>query len=91
MDALNTHRSALSFFLKLEFPNLGYDNTITRLFSFFYISCPSFPRYAVTWDVGKVLRFLASWHPPAVLYLKQLTLKTLGLVALTSSDRAQTL
>ena len=32
VDALNTHRSALSFFLKLEFPNLGYDNTITRLF-----------------------------------------------------------
>ena len=90
-DALNTHRSALSFFLKLEFPNLGYDNTITRMFSYFYKSRPSFPRYTVTWDVGKVLRFLATWHPPEDLSLKKLTLKTVGLVALTSSDRAQTL
>ena len=68
-DALNTHRSALSFFLKLEFPNLGYDNTITRMFSYFYKSRPSFPRYTVTWDVGKVLRFLATWHPPEDLSL----------------------
>lgn len=90
-DALNTHRSALSFFLKLEISNLGYDSTITRMFSFFYKSRPSFPRYTVTWDVGKVLRFLATWHPPAALSLKQLTLKTVSLIALTSSDRAQTL
>ena len=90
-DALNTHRSALSFFLKLEKPNLGYDSTITRIFSFFYKSRPSFPRYTCTWDVGQVFRFLAKWHPPAALSLKQLTLKTVALVALTSSDRAQTL
>ena len=38
-----------------------------------------------------VLRFLATWHPPDALTLKQLTLKTVALIALTSSDRAQTL
>ena len=90
-EALNLFRSALSFFLKLEFPNLGYDSNITRLFKYFYKSRPSFPRYTVTWDVGKVLRFLAAWHPPESLSLRELTLKTVTLVALTSSDRAQTI
>ena len=90
-DALNSHRSALSFFLKLDFPDLGYDVRITRLFKSFYRLRPSFPRYVVTWDVGVVLRFLATWHPPSSLSLKQLTLKTVALVALTASDRAQTI
>ena len=90
-DALNTFRSAISFFLKLDYPNLGYDVAITRLFASFYKMRPSFPRYVVTWDVGVVFRFLATWHPPASLSLKELTLKTVALVALTSSDRAQTL
>ena len=69
-DALNTFRSALSFFLKLDFPDLGYDARITRLFASFYKQRPSFPRYVVTWDVGVVLRFLASWHPPSSLVFK---------------------
>lgn len=90
-EALNLFRSALSFFLKLDFPNLGYDNTITRLFKYFYKSRPSFPRYTVTWDVGKVLHFLAAWHPPESLSIRELTLKTVTLVALTCSDRAQTI
>ena len=90
-DALNTHRSALSFFLKLDFPNLGYDSKLTRLFASFYRQRPSFPRYVVTWNVGIVLRFLATWHPPSSLSLRQMTLKTVALVALTASDRAQTI
>ena len=65
--------------------------TITSLFRYFYNERPSFPRYIVTWDVGKVLNFLATWHPVSSLCLKQLTLKTVTLVALTSCDRAQTI
>ena len=49
------------------------------------------PRYLVSWDVGKLLTLLKSWHPIQSLTLEQLTLKTVALVALTSSDRAQTL
>ena len=53
---------------------------------------PSFRhKYNVTWDVGIVLNFLSKWHPKESLTLKQLTLKTVALVALTSSDRAQSL
>ena len=90
-EALNAVRSAISFFLKLDLPDLGSHTAITRLFSTFYKLRPSFPRYIVTWDVGKVLNFLAKWHPPSSLSLKQLTFKTVTLIALTSSDRAQTI
>ena len=53
-ESLNAIRSALSFFLKLDFPNLGYDARITRMFGSFYRLRPTFPRYVVTWDVGVV-------------------------------------
>ena len=88
---LNAVRSAISFFVQYDLPGLGYDITITRLFSYFYKSRPTFPKYIVTWDVGKVLKLLATWHPHKSLSTKYLTLKTVALIALTSSDRAQTL
>ena len=87
---LNVVRSGLSFFLS-QLLEIGEDPRIKRLFRFFWKRRPAFPRYHVTWDVKKVLNFLASWHPPATLSFKQLTLKTLTLVAITSTDRAQTL
>ena len=90
-SSLNTMRSSLSFFLQYYLPDLGYDITLTRLFKSFYLERPSFPRHNVTWDVGLVLRFLASWHPASSLDMKHLTLKTVMLVALTSCDRAQTI
>ena len=64
---------------------------VTRLFASFYKTRPVVPRYNVTWDLGIVFKFLAQWHPKESLSLKQLTLKTVALVALTSSDRAQTI
>ena len=81
----------MSFFLKLEIPNLGHQEKVTILFKSFYKIRPSFGKYIVTWDVGKVLRFLATWHPPTAISLKKLTLKTVTLIALTASDRAQTI
>ena len=87
---LNVVRSGLSFFLSQLFP-IGEDFRVKRLFRFFWKRRPVFPRYLVTWDVCKVLNYLASWHPPSSLSLKDLSLKTLALVAITSSDRAQTI
>ena len=86
---INTARSALSFFL--SHLDIGEVPRIKRLFRFFWKRRPVFPRYLVTWDIKKVLRFLITWHPISSLSYKQLTLKTLMLVAITSSDRAQTL
>ena len=88
---LNKIRSSLSFFLQYDIPKLGNEMPVVRLFNYFYKSRPNFPRYLVTWDVGIVLKFLAKWHPKENLSLKLLTLKTVSLVALTSSDRAQTI
>ena len=71
--------------------DIGEDSRIKRIFRFFWRRRPVFPRYLVTWDIKRVLKFLSTWHPPDKLSFKQLTLKTLALVAITSSDRAQTL
>ena len=88
---LNTIRSALSFFTQNSSLNLGKNPIVSRCFRYFYKTRPTFPRYLVTWDVGKVLNFLATWHPAQSLSMRQLTLKTVALIALTSSDRAQTI
>ena len=89
--ALNKIRSSISFFMQYVLPGLGTLMPVVRLFNYFYKTRPCLPRYQTTWDVGVVLRFIAQWHPKESLTLKQLTLKTVMLVALTSSDRAQTL
>ena len=88
---LNSVRSALSFFTQNSSLDLGNNPVVARCFKSFYRMRPEFPRYLVTWDVGTVLHFLARWHPPQDLSMKQLTLKTVTLIALTSSDRAQTI
>ena len=89
-SSLNSVRSGLSFFLSHKL-DIGSDPYISRLFRFFHKDRPAHPRYLVTWDVSKLLSYLRSWHPPARLSLRLLTLKTVTLVAVTSSDRAQTL
>ena len=89
--SLNSIRSAISFFTQNSSLDLGNNPVVARCFKSFYRMRPQFPRYMVTWDVGIVLRFLAAWHPPETLSLKQLTLKTVSLIALTASDRAQTI
>ena len=63
VESLNQIRSSVSFFLQYDIPDLGFDITITRLFKYFYLKRPSFTKNVVTWDVGKVLKFLAYWHP----------------------------
>ena len=90
MSYLNVARSGISFFLSQKFV-VGEDFRVKRLFRYFWKRRPVFPRYLVTWDLNKVLKFLSGWHPPRSLTLKQLILKPLALVAITSSDRAQTL
>ena len=49
------------------------------------------PRLSSTWDVTRLLGFLATLDPPAGLTLKMLSLKLAALLALTSSARANEL
>ena len=88
-SSLNSARSALSFFSNSE--NLASDPHISRLFKYFYRERPRKAKYITHWPVSQVLNFLKSWHPPSSISLKKLTLKTLALIAISSSDRGQTL
>ena len=54
---LNSIRSALSFFSQNSSLDLGHNPVVVRCFRSFYKMRPEFPRYSVTWDVGKVLHF----------------------------------
>lgn len=89
-NTLNSIRSALSLFCSKEL-NLGDNPYVSRLFKSFYRTRPIQPKYFVHWNVNNLLDFLKTWHPISSLSLRHLTLKTLALIALTSSDRGQTL
>ena len=88
-SALNVTRSAISFFLNHKI-DVGSNVLINKLFKYFWKARP-FPRYLVTGSIEKLLSFLQTWHPPSVLTLEELTMKTIALTAVFSSDRAQTL
>lgn len=91
ISTLNVLRSGLSFFCNNAELSIGENPSIIRLFKAFYRLRPKVSRYITFWPVQKVLKLLASWHPANDLALKNLTLKTLALIALTCSDRCQTL
>ena len=71
--------------------NLEHNPCIIRLFKYFYRIRPLKPKYSTFWPVSKVLDYLKPLHPPENLSLKDLTLKTLSLIALSTSDRGQTI
>lgn len=89
-NTLNTIRSALNFFTSKNL-SIGTDPYITQLFRSFYKTRPMHSKYVTFWPVDKLLSFLSEWHPASSLSMKQLTLKTVALLALSSSDRGQTL
>ena len=85
---LNTYRSAIS----LISPNkIGEDILISRFLKGVFRLKPTKPKYEVTWDVSVVLNYLKTLYPLDVLSLKDLTLKTITLLALSTAHRAQTL
>ena len=89
-SSINSIRSAINFFT-LSVLDLENSLIIKKLFKYFYKQRPLCPRYTTFWPVEQLLNFLKSWFPLDSLSLKQLTLKTIALIALTSSDRGQTL
>ena len=90
-STLKFARCSISFFLRESHGDIVDHSHVSRLMKSFEKIRPTVPRYVVTWDVKKVLDFLSSWYPHGTLSLKQFTLKTCMLIALTSSDRAQTI
>ena len=70
---------------------LGDNPTVSRLFKSFYKLRPLQARYATFWVIEKVLDKLIYWQLISSLKLRQLTLKMVALIPLSSSDRGQTL
>ncbi|XP_069107780.1 uncharacterized protein [Argopecten irradians] len=91
-SAINTARSALAAVFTL--PGnvmIGTHPLICRFIKGVFQRKPAIPRYAVTWDVNIVLKYLKSLFPVEMLTLKQVTYKLVTLVALVTGQRCQTL
>ncbi|KAJ8968787.1 hypothetical protein NQ314_002095 [Rhamnusium bicolor] len=84
----NSFRSALALILP---GNVGEDHQIRRFLRGVARLRPQRPKYNFVWDPQKVLIYLTSYMPNEQLSLKKLTEKLVTLLALTTSQRMQTL
>jgi len=87
-SSLNTMRSAVS--LLAPRANLGEDSFITRFFKGVGRVAPPKRKYNFIWDPAPVLSYLSSLHPFHKLSYYEITLKTIGLLALATAHRVQT-
>lgn len=85
-SSLNLDRSAISLISENE---IGKDSMVSRFISGCYKLKPPRPKYTLTWDVDVVLDYLERLG--AALSLKDLTLKTIMLLALCTAQRAQSM
>ena len=91
-STMNSYRSAISSCHDLvDGLPAGQHPMILRLLKGMFYLKPPRPKYAVTWDVGKVISFLRDLPQVRLLSLKQLTLKLCMLISLTSADRGQSI
>ena len=91
-SGINTARSALSTVIFLpDFGSFGNHPLVSRFLTDVFESRPSLPRYKDIWDVSVVLDYLKTLPPLEELNLKDITHKTVVLVALLSGQRCQTI
>lgn len=90
-SGINTARSALSTVIFLpDGGSFGNHPLVSRFLKGVFESRPSLPRYKDIWDVSVVLDYLKTLPPLEELSLKDITHKTVLLVALLSGQRCQT-
>lgn len=90
-SAINTARSSLSMFLKVDDIPVGRHPDVIRLMKGLYNMNPPKARYTAVWDARKVLNKLRQWSPVKSLPLKLLTLKFVMLFSLVTAQRGQAL
>lgn len=92
-NAINSARSALASFLVLNdnIHTVGNHPIITRFMKGVFQLRPPRPRYSDIWDVNIVFQHLRKLSPAKSLSLKDLTKKLCILMALLSTQRAQSL
>ena len=90
--ALAVYKSAISQgHLLVVQTRLGDLPVVSRFMKGIFRMKPPTPRLSSTWDVKRLLEFLATLDPPVGLTLKMLSLKLAALLVLTSSARAHEL
>ena len=90
--SVNTIRSAISVTHdRAEGIPLGQHPMVTKIMKGIYNSRPPKPKYAATWDVGKVVRYLRDLGQNSKLSQKQLVTKLATLMALIHASRTSEL
>lgn len=91
-SSVNTARSTLSACLPLVGNvTVGKDFNVCELLTGIKNTDPPMPRWNATWNVDVVLDYLRELSPLSHLTLKQLTLKLVMLLLVTSCQRIQTI
>ena len=91
-NTLNIQRSAISAFHNpIGDVRVGQHPLVTRIMSALFNARPPMPRYENTWEVNQILDYIISLGENDSLALKQLTLKTAMLLALTCAGRSSDL
>ena len=92
-SALNSARSALSSFIQDSRAHcpIGQSPDICRFIAGVFNSRPSLPRYTETWDLDPVLTWMKSLEPLHAITFKELTLKLVMLLVLTTGKRGQSI
>lgn len=89
-SVMNTARSALSQVIATGTSvSFGKHPDVVRFMQGIFNTKPPVPRYVDIWDPDKVLNLFLSWSPAQKLSLQLLTLKTLVLLLLVTSQRSQ--
>ena len=88
-QSLNSYRSAISSVHEaVDGVSVGTHPAVTRLLKGVFHLKPPMPRYSSFWDVGTVITYFKSLGTNEGLTLRQLTLKTVMLLALTRPSRS---
>ena len=91
-SAMNTAKSALSAVIEpIDGLTVGSHPLIKRIMKGMFKTKPSLPKYTVTYDVSKVLKYFSSRPPNQSLSIQELTWKLATLMALLSAQRVETL
>ena len=91
-STVNTYRSAISATIhSVTGRDLGSNHVVGRFMKGIYVAKPPLPRHTATWDVSKVTDYLRTLVPLESLSFKDLSNKLVMLLALSSSQRVQTL
>ena len=91
-STINSYRPAISnTHPQIDGHPVGKHPIICRLMQGMFNERPSEPKYSEIWDIDEVLSYLELMADPADLSVKELTLKTVMLMALANADRASDL